>query len=122
MLYNVFGYKVYKENDCLFGYDKINNTLVPNEIEAEIVRYAYETAFDESKLMSEYPAEWLVYLTQKNKECEMLEKSGKIKSAPVGNSVKFIKSEHKPIMDIEIWSRVCKKLSQEKIEMSVERI
>lgn len=116
MVYNVFGYKVYKEEEIPFGYDKSNNTLVPNEVEAEIVKYAYESSLDESKKMGEYPAEWIEYLSQKNEECEMLEKSGKIKAIAVGNPEEFKSSEHKPIMDIETWSRVWEKLSQEDID------
>lgn len=115
MVYDVFGYKVYKEDSCLFGYDKENNTLIPNEIEAEIVKYAYESSLDDAKKMSEYPTEWIEYLSQKNEECEMLEKSGKIKAIPVGNPKDFKKAEHRPMMDIETWSRVWEKLSQEEI-------
>lgn len=115
MVYKVFGYKVYKEDDIPFGYDKENNTLVPNEIEAEIVKYAYDSSLDAAKEMSEYPSEWIEYLSQKNEECEELLKRGMFKAIPVGNPENFKTSEIKPIIDIETWSKVWEKLSQENI-------
>ena len=122
MVYIVFGYKVYKEEDIPFGYDKVNNNLIPNEIEAEIVKYLYESYLDDAKRVSEYPVEWIEYLSQKNEECEMLEKRGEIKAISVGNPQEFKESEHKPIIDIETWSKVWEKLSQEDIENAENEI
>lgn len=113
MVYKVFGYKVYKDDDIPFGYDKANNTLIPNEIEAEIVKYAYDSSLDAAKEMSEYPSEWIEYLTHKNEECEELVKRGMFKAIPVGKPEDFETSEIKPIIDIETWSKVWEKLSQE---------
>ena len=115
MVYKVFGYKVYKEDDVPFGYDKENNTLVPNGIEAEIVKYAYDSSLGDIKKMSEYPSEWIEYLSQKNEECEELVKRGMFKAIPVGKLEDFKTSENKPIIDIETWSKVWEKLSQEDV-------
>lgn len=74
MIYKVFGYKVFKENDVPFGYDKTDGNLVVNSVESAIVKYTFETELKPEK-KTELPADWIKYLDQKNEECEKIENS-----------------------------------------------
>lgn len=114
MIFKVFGYDVHKEDECPFGYDKVNDELVINEIEAEILKYVYAAEIDPTKKLDNYPAQWIEYLVQKDKECEELEKNGAIISSPVGKNGKgYMGEKTQPLIELELWSKIWKNLNDD---------
>lgn len=72
MIYNVFGYKVFKENDVPFGYDKVDEKLVINSVESEIVKYTFETELKPETKTDTLPERWIKYLEQKTESAQIL--------------------------------------------------
>ena len=73
-VYNIFGYKVLKENSVL-GYDRKGDTLVINEVEAEIVKHYFDK-FLTTEELQDIPEHWKVYLEKKDEEYKLLQEEG----------------------------------------------
>lgn len=114
MIYNVFGYKVIKENGEPFGYDKMGENIVVNSVESEIVKYVCKKFIDNSKAVKELPKHWVKYLEEENRKSEEKQKYANMTVASVENLPDLIKTyEHKPIIDKETWKAVCEKMKAE---------
>ena len=73
-VYNIFGYKVFKE-DSVLGYDRKGDELVVNEVEAEIVKDFFDK-FITSEELQKIPEHWKKYLEKKDEEYKLLQEEG----------------------------------------------
>ena len=111
MVYKVFGYKVFKEGDIPFGYDKVDGNLVKNTIEAEIIKYTFESELESENKKEILPETWVKYLEQKNEECEKIVKSlVDVENVEIPEWVRIC--DHTPIVDENTWEQVQEKLME----------
>lgn len=110
MIYSVFGYKVFKENDIPFGYDNVDGSLVVNPVESEIVKYTFGMQLEPEKKADALPEEWVKYLEEKTEECKKIIDAEKMEVVEIPEWVRI--SEHTPIVDESIWKEVQGKLSE----------
>lgn len=111
MVYEVFGYKVFKETDVPFGYDKVDGNLVVNPVEAEIVKYTFEAELETKNKKDMLPESWIEYLKQKTEECENIVKSlVNMENIKIPEWVRIC--DYTPIVDESTWEKVQGKLKE----------
>ena len=119
MVYKVFGYKVFKESDVPFGYDKVDGNLVENAIETEIIKYTFGAELNPEKKTDALPESWIKYLEQKTEECENIVKSlVDVENVEIPEWVRIC--DHTPIVDENTWEQVQEKLKEKSgVEMNM---